>query len=204
MPLLVLQADYNIAYLYYLRGEYARALELYRTAQEKCDALGETYLSALCDLDRSEIYLELNLSGEAADLGLRALARFDKMGMGYEAAKAVTNVAIATSSQGELPRALELFEQARGLFAREQNQVWLAIVDFYEALVLYQERRARARPAGLPDGPRSVCARLRPGASGTVRVAAGAPGARGRRARRSPSAPVPAPSRHCRRRPRRT
>ena len=43
MPLLVLQADYNIAYLYYLRGEYARALELYRTAQEKCDGLGETY-----------------------------------------------------------------------------------------------------------------------------------------------------------------
>ncbi len=33
MPLLVLQADYNIAYLYYLRGEYARALELYRAAQ---------------------------------------------------------------------------------------------------------------------------------------------------------------------------
>ena len=106
MPLLVLRADYNIAYLYYLRGEYARALELYRAAKETCEALGDTYHSALCDLDRSEIYLELNLSGEAADLGLRALARFDKMGMEYEAAKAVTNVAIATSSQRELPRAL--------------------------------------------------------------------------------------------------
>jgi CHAT domain-containing protein len=138
MPFLVLQADYNIAYLYFLRGEYARALELYRAAKETCESLGDTYHSALCDLDRSEIYLELNLSGEAADLGLRALARFDKMGMDYEAAKAVTTVAIATSSQGELPRALELFERARGLFEREQNQVWLALVDFYEALVLYR------------------------------------------------------------------
>ena len=34
MPLLVVQADYNIAYLYYLRGEYTRALELYRAARE--------------------------------------------------------------------------------------------------------------------------------------------------------------------------
>jgi hypothetical protein len=27
MPALVVQADYNVAYLYYLRGEYSRALE---------------------------------------------------------------------------------------------------------------------------------------------------------------------------------
>jgi CHAT domain-containing protein len=146
MPLLVLRADYNIAYLYYLRGEYARALELYRAAKETCDTLGDAYHSAMCDLDRSEIYLELNLSGEACELGLRALGRFDKMGMDYEAAKAVTNVAIATSSQGQLPGALELFDRARGLFKREHNQVWLALVDFYEALVLYRggdHQRAR-------------------------------------------------------------
>ena len=75
MPLLVVQADYNIAYLYYLRGEYARALELYRTAQERATRLGDTYHSALCDLDRSEIYLELNLSDEAAELGVTGAAR---------------------------------------------------------------------------------------------------------------------------------
>ena len=126
-----------------------------------CDALGDTYHSALCDLDRSEIYLELNLSDEAADLGLRALARFDELGMEYEAAKAVTNVAIATSSQGELPRALELFERARGLFAREQNQVWLALVDFYEALVLYRSgEHVRARQ--VCRTALSCCLRARP------------------------------------------
>jgi CHAT domain-containing protein len=146
MPLLVLRADYNVAYLYYLRGDYTRALELYRTAKEMCDAFGDTYHSALCDLDRSEIYLELNLSDEAADLGSQALVRFDKLGMRYESAKAVTNVAIATSTQGELPRALELFERARELFARERNQAWLALVDFCEALVLYRSgQHVRAR-----------------------------------------------------------
>ena len=36
MPLLVAVADYNIAYLYYLRGEYTRSIELYRAAREDC------------------------------------------------------------------------------------------------------------------------------------------------------------------------
>ena len=103
MPLLVAQADYNIAYLYYLRGEYTRALELYRAAREQCERLGDAYHSALCDLDRSEMYLELNLSDEAGELAERALTRFDELGMAYEAAKAVTNLALATSRQRRPP-----------------------------------------------------------------------------------------------------
>ena len=59
MPLLVVQADYNIAYLHFLRGEYARALELYRVAQDRAEQVGDLHHRALCDLDRSEIYLEL-------------------------------------------------------------------------------------------------------------------------------------------------
>ena len=64
MPLLVAEADYNIAYLYYLRGEYTRAIELYRAAREHCHELGDAYHQGLCDLDQSEMYLELNLSEE--------------------------------------------------------------------------------------------------------------------------------------------
>lgn len=36
MPLLVMQADYNIAYLYFQRGEYSRAIEMLRAARSKC------------------------------------------------------------------------------------------------------------------------------------------------------------------------
>ena len=146
MPLLVLQADYNIAYLYYLRGEYTRAIDLYRDAQEECDRLGDTYHSALCDMDVSEMYLELNLSDEAALRGERAMTRFGELGMAYEMGKAMTSVAIATSTQGDLSRALDQFNGARRLFSRERNQVWLALVDFYEALALFrngQYRRVR-------------------------------------------------------------
>lgn len=136
LPLFALRADYNVAYLYYLRGEYTRALELYRTVREHCERLGDGYRSALCDLDRSEMYLELNLSDEAGELAARALTRFTRLGMAYEAAKSVTNLALATSRQGDVHRALRLFDEGRRLFAREGNQVWLALVNYYQALVL--------------------------------------------------------------------
>ena len=101
-PLLVAVADYNIAYLYYLRGEYTRSIELYRAAREDCRKLGDTYREALCDLDQSEMYLELNLSEEGAYLAGRAQKTFLRLGMGYEAAKAQTNLAISLTHHGQL------------------------------------------------------------------------------------------------------
>ncbi len=141
MPLLVAQADYNIAYLHYMRGEYTRALELYRAAEEHSEQAGDAYHRALCDLDQSEICLELNLSEEAHALATRALASFEKLRLTYEAAKALTNLAIAATHEGDTPRALDLFARARELFTREGNQVRLALVDFYQALVLYRDGR---------------------------------------------------------------
>jgi CHAT domain-containing protein/tetratricopeptide (TPR) repeat protein len=146
MPLLVAHADYNIAYLYYLRGEYTRAIELYSATREHCHALGDAYHQGLCDLDQSEMYLELNLSEEGAHLARRAFDTFQQLGMGYETAKAVTNLAIASSRHGDTQLALDLFQKARDLFTREQNQALTATVDLYQALVFYQEgRMAEAR-----------------------------------------------------------
>ena len=146
MPLLVAHADYNIAYLYYLRGEYTRAIELYSATREHCHTLGDAYHQGLCDLDQSEMYLELNLSEEGAHLARRAFDTFQQLGMGYETAKAVTNLAIASSHHGDTEFALDLFLKARALFTREQNEALTATIDLYQALVFYQEGRlAEAR-----------------------------------------------------------
>jgi CHAT domain-containing protein/tetratricopeptide (TPR) repeat protein len=139
MPLLVTQADYNIAYLHYLRGEYTRALDLYRMAREHSQRVGDAYHSALCDLDCSEMYLELNLCDDAAELAERARVQFGALRMAYEQAKAVTNLAIAASRRGDPTRAGRLFGRARQLFGREGNMAWLALVDLYEALVLHRD-----------------------------------------------------------------
>jgi CHAT domain-containing protein/tetratricopeptide (TPR) repeat protein len=141
MPVLVATADYNIAYLYYLRGEYTHSLELYRAARENCSGLGDAYREALCDLDQSEMYLELNLNEEGAHLAGRAYKAFLKLGMGYEAAKAQTNLAISLTNHGDTVRALELFHRARRLFDQENNHAWIATIDLYQALVYYRDRR---------------------------------------------------------------
>jgi len=136
LPLLIVEADYNIAYMYYLRGEYLRAIELYDKTRELCRKLGENYHRALCDLDESEIYLELNLTEGGDELARNAFRAFHDLGLRYEAAKAGTFSAIALNQQGNSRRALEIFDDARALFVQEHNQLWPPLIDLYKALVL--------------------------------------------------------------------
>jgi len=141
MPLLVAQADYNVAYLYYLRGEYSRAIEALYAARRACEATGDAYHFALCHLDLSEIYLELNLSEEAREMAHEGFLRFEKLGMGYEAAKTLANEATAYGQQGKTVQALERFTKAREMFCREKNLVWPWLIDLYQGLLLLQEGR---------------------------------------------------------------
>jgi CHAT domain-containing protein len=141
MPLLRDQADYNIAYLYYFRGEYSRAIEMLFTTRRACEITGDAYHLALCHLDLSEIYLELNLSEEAREMAQGGFLRFEKLGMGYEAAKTLANEAIAYGQQGKTMQALERFTKARAMFATEKNLVWPWLLDLYQGLLLFHEGR---------------------------------------------------------------
>jgi CHAT domain-containing protein len=137
MPKLVALADYNIAYLYYFRGQYGRAIEALKATREACRGLGDVYVGALCHLDLAEIYLELNLSQDAAETAEKGREGFRHLNIGYEAAKSVAYLAIAHGQQGKVLRALELCAEARALFVAEQNAVWPALLDLYQALILF-------------------------------------------------------------------
>jgi CHAT domain-containing protein len=141
MTLLVTQSDYNIAYLYYLRGEYSRAIEMLRATRKECEKNGDAHVLALCYLDLSEIYLELNLSTEAMETAHEGYLRFQKLGMGYEEAKCRAYEAMALSQLGKALGALDLFAQARVKFVSEKNLVWPWLMDLYQAVVLYNEGR---------------------------------------------------------------
>src|SRR5713101_1777931 len=141
LPRLRDQADYNIAYLYYFRGEYSRAIEMLLTTRRSCEISGDVYRFALCHLDLSDIYLELNLSEEAREMAHEGFLRFEKLGMGYEAAKTLANEAIAYGQQGKTVHALERFSKAREMFAREKNLVWPWLIDLYQGLLLFHEGR---------------------------------------------------------------
>src|SRR5882724_2641107 len=141
MPLLVAQADYNIAYLHYFRGDYSRAIEMLYAARRACEANGDAYHFALCHLDLSDIYLELNLSEEAGEMAHEGYLRFKVLGIGYEAAKTLANEATAYGQQGKSVQALERFATARKMFLREDNLVWPWLIDLYQGLLLFNEGR---------------------------------------------------------------
>lgn len=141
LPRAVMQADYNIAYLYYHRGEYGRAIEMLQAVREDSERVGDNYHTALCHLDLSEIYLELNMSQEAREMAQEAIPRFEQLGMVYETAKALCNTAIAFGQENKGFRALDLFTRARAQFVKEKNQVWPSLIDLYQGWVLYREGR---------------------------------------------------------------
>jgi CHAT domain-containing protein len=141
MPLLAGQADYNIAWLHYQRGEYSKAIGMLREARETCEKNGDLHHVALCHLDLSDLYLELNLSSDAEEMAQEALQRSEQLGMGYEAAKAKANLAIAAGQQGKAFRAIELFVEARKMFVHEKNDVWASLLDLYQALLFFNEGR---------------------------------------------------------------
>jgi tetratricopeptide (TPR) repeat protein len=101
-------------------------------------------------MDQSEINLELNMRDEAAEMAQDAVVRFQDLGMNYEAARSLVNLAIALGHTSQTARSLELFAQAREIFAREKNRAWPSLIDLYQALVLYDaDRHQEARPLCL-------------------------------------------------------
>lgn len=134
-----LEVGCNAAYLHFLRGEYARALRDFDAAREASRELADPHHEALCDLEQAEIYLELNLPVEAEGLARRAFEGFDRLGMAYESAKALSFEALALGRRGgrSVGRALELLEQARASFAAEGNRIWPARIDLHRAFLLY-------------------------------------------------------------------
>jgi tetratricopeptide (TPR) repeat protein len=136
-------ADYNIAYLHYLRGEYVQAIALYGTCREHCETVADFFHAALCDLDEGEMYLELNLTRESAELLRRAAAGFERLRMPYEQAKALAGLGIAEGRMGETARAFRASREARDIFLRENNAVWPALIDLHHAELFRRTGRAR-------------------------------------------------------------
>lgn len=141
MPILVAYADYNIAYLYFLRGEYGRAIQMLREAAQSGKKANDVYQIALCSLDLSEIYIDVNLIPEASQLAREAHEHFQRLGFGYEAAKALVFAAVAASRQGQAFESIKLFSTARDLFVQDKNHVWPSLIALYEALVFFNEGR---------------------------------------------------------------
>jgi tetratricopeptide (TPR) repeat protein len=130
------QARYNHAYLAFLRGRYSDAIRSFNQLRDRFSASRSERHAALCDLDQSEIYLQLNLHREAADLASRAREAFRHLGLRYEEAKACAFLGVAEAQQRRYSEALGIFDVSEAMFAAESNGFWTAMVELYRAEVL--------------------------------------------------------------------
>src|SRR5207237_7241178 len=88
-------ADRGISQMHFRRGNYSTALRILEQVRRRHEELGDARRVGLCDMDRAEIYLELNLFDDAERMASRAYETFHKLGNRYEEAMCLTHQAIA-------------------------------------------------------------------------------------------------------------
>lgn len=134
LTLLTAEIDDNIAYLYYLTGDYIRAIALYQAGAKR--ERSNTHQTAVSLLDQSELYLDINLLPEAAETAKNASELFAKLKMHYEHGKALVNYSLALSGMNATAESLKVLSRARRLFFRDHADAWVALTDLYCASVL--------------------------------------------------------------------
>jgi tetratricopeptide (TPR) repeat protein len=126
-------ADRGISQMHFRRGNYSTALRILEQVRRKHEELGDERRVGLCDMDRAEIYLELNLFDDAAQNARRACQTFSRLGHRYEAAKCLAYEGIAEFKLLKDKDAEKSLLQAREIFVQERNEVWTAILDLWRA-----------------------------------------------------------------------
>ena len=124
MPILVAYADYNIAYLYFLRGEYGRAIQTRRAKPPRAARRPTTLIRSRCaawtclksTLMRISFLRRLNWPVKAHETLPAARLWIP------EAAKALVFAAVAASRQGQAFESIKLFSTAKHLFVRQQTR----------------------------------------------------------------------------------
>ena len=140
VPLLAgLEGD--MAELHFKRGNYSEALRIREKVRLRWEESSNDRQVAICDRARAEIYLQLNLAQEAADVAERAHATFERQSSMLDAAKCLEMVGIAHAEREDSRAAEETFRRARKLFYEEGNEVSTASVDLQLAKLLYKQRQ---------------------------------------------------------------
>jgi CHAT domain-containing protein/tetratricopeptide (TPR) repeat protein len=115
------------------QGRYDRALDLLERSRRRYAALGMPHQSAVAELELADAYLELNLSAEALAVYNRVAPTFAELGMRAEQARALAQGGRAAILTGDAAEAHGLLEEARKLYAAEDNMVGEAYVTLTEA-----------------------------------------------------------------------
>ena len=137
--------QYGLAWLHMLEGNYHIALRELAECESEYRNASQPREVVLCQLDRAEAFLGLNLFADARMAARSAEKSARSLGVKYEAAKAALFFAKASLAMGKSQGARKILERARQGFAGEHNQPFLAAADLVEAQLEGRGRDRRAR-----------------------------------------------------------
>src|SRR5262245_40053882 len=133
LNLLAAQAQFHIAYLQFLRGNYHTALTTYYQLRDRLSELGSTILAAWCSQEIGEILLALNAFDDAAESASAARTSFAELGMPYESAQAAMVLALAAMGLERFDEAQRDLRSAREAFDLSGDKLLAAVADMYLA-----------------------------------------------------------------------
>ncbi len=126
---------YGLAWLHILEGDYHVALEELTRCQKEYEAASQPREVVLCQLDRAEAFLGINLFSDAVDAAREAEKGARKLSIDYESAKAALFAAKALIALGRFKKAGQALERARSGFGNERNRPFLATTEFLTAQI---------------------------------------------------------------------
>jgi CHAT domain-containing protein len=136
MHVTVAEIEASMGNLALFRGRYADAIRLLEASRQKYEKLDMPHQTAIAELEIADIYAELNLNFEAAEIYRRLIPTLHRLKMRAEEARARANFGrtlIATenvaSARSELRRAAQLYERERNPTASAAARLRLASLE---------------------------------------------------------------------------
>ena len=159
-PVTIAGIEGNIGLFALLQGRYDRALDFLERSRQRYTSLGLTIQALLAEHEIADAYLELNLAAEALSIYERVIPIFEQHGVRAEEARAQAYGGRALMLLGRTKEAQRWLDQAKRLYAAEQNPVGAALVELTHAQLLYREAKfegarvmaGKAEPALLMSG----------------------------------------------------
>ena len=132
--------DYSLAWLKMLQGDYHPALLELEECEQIYTTAGQAKGAALCQLDRAELLLSLQLFEDAFETSENAANQFKKLGISYELGKAFYFKAMAALSMDNMRVARNLLPKIIEIFKNEKNHGFLGAAYLLQARTQKDEK----------------------------------------------------------------
>lgn len=142
----------NLGKHYLYQGRYDFALDYLERSRRKYAALAMPHQSATAEMEIADIYSEINLLPESAEIYERVIEVFNGLGMKAERARSLLNYAGTLLRMKKNERVEDVLIEAEKLFLEEGNVVAAAVVKLTQAQVSflkddYKEAQHKAESA---------------------------------------------------------